>query len=102
MGAPAIFSPRTQDAANAAATQRSPRQSKLEATSEEFESAFIAEMLRHAGFEKAVVGDGGPGASAMAGFVVDAVARDIARAGGFGLAEVIAGRMNGDLEKNEN
>ncbi len=102
MGAPAIFSPRIQDGANPPALQNAPRQSRLAAASEEFESAFIAEMLRHAGFEKAVVGDGGPGASAMAGFVVDAVAKDIARAGGFGIADAIAARMNGDSEKNEN
>lgn len=62
----------------------------LRAAARDFESAFIAEMLKTAGFGKATGGLGaGPGQEAFSGFLREAVAERITARGGFGLSEGI-------------
>ncbi len=58
---------------------------------EQFEAAFLAEMLRHAGLARppALFG-GGAGEDRFASFLVRAYAERIAEAGGVGLAEHVA------------
>jgi Rod binding domain-containing protein len=62
-------------------------ESRLRKAAEDLEASFIAEMLRAAGAEKT----SGLGAedSEFASFLLDARAREITRAGGLGLAEVL-------------
>ncbi len=69
-----------------AATQND---SRLRAAAEDLEASFIAEMLRAAGAEKAGGTSESGGESPFASFLLDARAREIARAGGLGLAEVL-------------
>jgi Rod binding domain-containing protein len=62
---------------------------RLRDAARDLEATFIAEMLRASGAAR----DAGPGASGeespFASFLLDARAREIARAGGFGLAEML-------------
>lgn len=62
---------------------------RLRDAARDLEATFIAEMLRASGAAR----DAGPGAtgeeSPFASFLLDARAREIARAGGFGLAETL-------------
>jgi len=66
-------------------------EARLRKASQDLEASFIAEMLRAAGVEKT----GGMGAedSEFASFLLDARAREIARAGGIGLAETLSQSM---------
>ncbi len=60
---------------------------RLRKAAEELEASFIAEMLRAAGAEK--TSGMGSEDSEFASFLLDARAREIARAGGIGLAETL-------------
>lgn len=64
-----------------------------QAAAGEFEAAFIAEMLKRSGFDRAIALDSGFGGEAMASFMVDEIASLIAESGGFGIAEVIELRL---------
>lgn len=66
------------------------RDEKLRRVAEDLESAFLAEMLRHAGAGTAreTMG-GGIGEEQMSSFLTDLHAQEIARNGGLGLAETI-------------
>ena len=62
----------------------------------EFEAAFLAEMLKHAGFGEAPDAfGGGPGEDQFAGFMREAQAREIAAAGGVGIAEYVIRHLDG-------
>jgi Rod binding domain-containing protein len=61
---------------------------RLRAAAQDLEAGFIAEMLRAAGAER-TPGLGSNENSEFASFLLDARAREIARAGGLGLAEVL-------------
>lgn len=65
-----------------ASAQRQPEANELGV---KFEKMLWAEMLRHAGLEKAMTRSGGEGASAFAQFMVEAIAEDIARRSPLGL-----------------
>jgi Rod binding domain-containing protein len=61
---------------------------RLKAAAVELEGVFLAEMLKSAGFGK--TGDafgGGAGEEQFSSLLVDAQAREMAKAGGIGLAE---------------
>lgn len=65
-----------------------PTESPLRAKAVELETAFLAEMLRHAGFGTQTGGfGGGIGAEQFASFLREGQAGAIARAGGIGLSE---------------
>lgn len=72
--------PATRPAAEAAARQ----------TAQEFEAAFLAEMLKHTGVNATPeTGGGGAGEDAFASFLTGEYARLVAERGGVGLAEQI-------------
>lgn len=75
---------------SAPGADHSPSRERIEKSARDFEAVFIAEMLSHAGLEKAFSGDSGFGGEAMAGFMMQEVARSIAEEGGFGIADAIA------------
>lgn len=74
------------------------RADKARETAKAFEAAFVAEMLSHAGFEKALASDSGVGGEAMTGFLVEALAGKIVERGGFGVAELIMRRLSNEAE----
>jgi Rod binding domain-containing protein len=62
---------------------------RLREAARDLEATFIAEMLRAAGAQRQAGLGSGDGESPFASFLLDAQAREIARAGGLGLAEVL-------------
>lgn len=73
------------------------KEDALRKTAQEFESVFIAEMLSHAGFDKAIAQDSGFGGEAFSRMLVDAYADNLAKKGGFGLADQIYRQLKGQL-----
>ncbi|NWG93598.1 MAG: rod-binding protein [Parvularculaceae bacterium] len=65
------------------------RADEIKSIAAEFEAVFIAEMLSHAGFEKALASDAGFGGEAMSGMLLEKYAEMIAKRGGFGVAALI-------------
>ena len=64
------------------------RRDELRRVATEFESVFLAQMLRHAGVGKSPEGfDGGPGEDAFADMLTGEQAKLMAGKGGFGIAE---------------
>ncbi|MFN0024051.1 MAG: rod-binding protein [Parvularculaceae bacterium] len=61
----------------------------LRAAAEEFEAAFLAEALSHAGFDRALAGESGFGGEAMSGFYLAELSGAIAKRGDFGIADLI-------------
>ncbi|MEE2878913.1 MAG: hypothetical protein VX593_07905 [Pseudomonadota bacterium] len=78
---PASTAQPTSGVANAT----SPAQNEEAELGIRFEKMLWAEMLRHAGLEKAMTRTGGQAASAFAQFMVEAIAEDIARKSPLGL-----------------
>lgn len=67
-----------------------PGPSALRRRAEEMETAFLAEMLRHAGLNPSTGAfSGGVGEEQFASFLREAQADAMARAGGIGLAEML-------------
>lgn len=63
---------------------------RIRRTAEDFETAFLSEMLTAAGLGKAAAGfGGGIGEAQFASFLVREQARNITHAGGLGLSEVV-------------
>lgn len=56
---------------------------------QDFESVFIAEMLKYSGFAEALSSNGGFGGEAFSSMLIEQYADKIAEKGGFGLAEHI-------------
>jgi Rod binding domain-containing protein len=65
-----------------------PGEARLRVAAQDLEASFIAEMLRAAGAERSS-GLGGEEQSEFASFLLEARAREIARAGGLGLAQTL-------------
>ena len=61
------------------------RAARLRQTAEEFESVFIAQMLKHSGYEKAL----GPELGAYSQFMLNEIGAQISANGGFGLADEV-------------
>lgn len=61
----------------------------LRDTAREFETVFIAEMLSHAGFDKALSQNAGFGGEAFSSMLVQTYAGQLSDKGGFGLADKI-------------
>lgn len=90
-------------AANASTPERAairPDTEEARRIAAEFEAVFVAEMLSHAGFEKALASEAGFGGEAMSGILLDAYAEKIVARGGFGLADAIASRLVGNGPEN--
>ncbi|MCK5747421.1 MAG: rod-binding protein [Oricola sp.] len=74
------------------------KEEALHKTAQEFETVFIAEMLSHAGFDKAIAQDSGFGGEAFSRMLVETYAEDLAEKGGFGLADQIYRQLKGQLK----
>jgi len=71
-----------------------PADARMAGAAEAFEAAFLTEMFKHAGLGTAPEGfGGGAGEDQFAGFLREAQAREIAAAGGIGIAEYILRHM---------
>lgn len=75
--------------ASAAAPASSPASKEAESIKQRFEQMLWAEMLTHAGLDKALTQGGGEGASAFSRYVVEEIAKDLAATHPLGLAEHI-------------
>lgn len=69
--------------------ERAPRDAAIREQAEEFEAIFIAQMLKHSGFEKALSADSGFGGENYASLLLERYAAKIVDNGGFGLADKI-------------
>lgn len=58
-----------------------------------FEAAFIAQMLKHSGLEKAITDQSGFGGEAYASLMLEQYAGKIVENGGFGLADKIYAQL---------
>jgi len=81
----ALTAPLTQPTADA----RTEKQTKILDRAREFESVFVAQMLKYSGLEKAISGQGGFGGEAYSGLLLEQYANKIVQNGGFGLTEHI-------------
>ena len=71
-------------------TAAPPANAPLRAAATELEATFITEMLKHSGFGASRDSfGGGDGEAQFGSFLIQAQAREIARAGGIGLAEIM-------------
>ena len=59
----------------------------------EFETVFVAQMLKYSGMEKAISQESGFGGDAFSGMMLEQYARNIIDNGGFGLAEKIYSQL---------
>jgi hypothetical protein len=87
-----------------AATAEAPQtRAETEATETKlrFEQMLWAEMLTHAGLEKAFTQGGGEAASAFSRYVVEEIARDLAEKHPMGLTEGVGGPQTGPVAANE-
>lgn len=91
------LNPTASGKAREAASSPSEKEEALRKTAEEFESVFIAEMLSHAGFDKAIAQDSGFGGEAFSRMLVETYAENLAKKGGFGLADQIYRQLKGQL-----
>ena len=68
---------------------------RIEKTAKDFEAAFIGQMLGQMfeGVETSAPFGGGPGESAFKSFLTEAVAKQMAAAGGLGLADDLQRQM---------
>jgi len=65
----------------------------LRKSAAEFESVFIAEMLSHAGFDKALSENSGFGGEAFSRMLVESYAEELTKNGGFGLSDQIYSQL---------
>lgn len=73
------------------------RDAQLREKAQEFESIFIAEMLSHAGFDKALSENAGYGGEAFSRMLVESYAEQLSKKGGFGLADQIYRQLKGEI-----
>lgn len=89
---PIIGRSRPPDVVLSKGAERRPATSQMaaETAARAFEAAFLAEMLKHTGLGEAPEGfGGGVGEDQFAGFLREAQARQMAQAGGIGIAEYV-------------
>ncbi|WDI31548.1 rod-binding protein [Hyphococcus flavus] len=92
---PAIMNAASLKDANETAPEATRRDEEIRAKAKEFEAVFIAEMLSHAGLDKAVSENSGHGGEAFSRMLVEAYAEQLADKGGFGLADQIYRQLKG-------
>ena len=69
--------------------ERAARDLEIREQAKEFEAIFVAQMLKHSGFEKALSADSGFGGENYASLLLERYAAEIVDNGGFGLADKI-------------
>ncbi len=80
-----------------ASTARGSVPTDVKSAARELEAAFIAEMLSHAGFDKALTRDSGPGGESMTSFLVVELSRRLAARETFGIAALIERKLGDRL-----
>lgn len=88
--------PQTEGAPSSPKTDAA-RDAEIREKAEEFESIFIAEMLSHAGFDKALSENSGYGGEAFSRMLVESYAEQLSKKGGFGLADQIYRQLKGEI-----
>ncbi|MDB2438717.1 rod-binding protein [Hellea sp.] len=68
-------------------------EAELRKSAQNFEAAYIAQMLTFSGLDKALMAGGGEEVAAFTSFYIESFADQIAEKGGFGLAENFYGQM---------
>ena len=71
------------------ALESTARDDAIREQAKEFEAVFIAQMLKHSGFEKALSAESGFGGENYASLLLERYASEIVDNGGFGLADKI-------------
>ena len=66
-----------------------------------FEAAFIAQMLVHSGFAKALTSSGGEDVAGFSQFYMESLAQDMTERGGFGIAEDIYSNIKAKEAKHD-
>ncbi|MAW80985.1 MAG: flagellar biosynthesis protein FlgJ [Parvularcula sp.] len=92
-----IVNAKTADQVRDAGEAASEKEKALRETAREFEAVFIKEMLTHAGLDKAIAGDSGYGGEAFSSMLVETYADELAKKGGFGLADQMYRQLKDDL-----
>lgn len=92
-----IVNAKTADQVRDAGETASEKEKTLRETAREFEAVFIKEMLTHAGLDKAIAGDSGYGGEAFSSMLVETYADELAKKGGFGLADQMYRQLKDDL-----
>ena len=92
-----IVNAKTADQVRHAGEAASEKEKALRETAREFEAVFIKEMLTHAGLDKAIAGDSGYGGEAFSSMLVETYADELAKKGGFGLADQMYRQLKDDL-----
>ncbi len=69
------------------------KEAELRKAAQDFEAAYIAQMLTFSGLDKALMAGGGEEVSAFTSFYIESFAEQIAEKGGFGLAQDFYDRM---------
>ena len=76
-----------------ASEQIKEKEAELRVAAQDFEAAYIAQMLTFSGLDKALTAGGGEEVSAFTSFYIESFADQIAENGGFGLAENFYNRL---------
>ncbi|WP_425409250.1 rod-binding protein [Hyphococcus sp.] len=82
---------------HAASEESDARDAQMREKAKEFESIFIAEMLSHVGFDKALSENAGFGGEAFSRMLVETYAEQLSEKGGFGLADQIYRQLKGEI-----
>ncbi len=69
------------------------KEAELRQAAQDFEAAYISQMLTFSGLDKALMAGGGEEVSAFTSFYIENFAEQIAEKGGFGLAQDFYDRM---------
>ena len=95
MSGPVALPPHLLSPGAAAGGPEGKTRKQIAATAEKFEATFIAQMLgpMFEGSELSAPFGGGPGEAAFKSFLLEAVAQQMAKAGGLGLTEDLTREM---------
>ncbi|MFN3960905.1 MAG: hypothetical protein ACK4NP_13445 [Parvularculaceae bacterium] len=78
----------------AAVNSREPAPREVQVAAEEFEAAFISEMLSYAGLDAALAARSGFGGESMASFLIAEISRQIAAQQTFGVADLVTRNLS--------
>lgn len=95
-GLPFIAPPKVTAPAREPDQPDAARDAAIREKAKEFEAVFIAEMLSHAGFDKALSENSGFGGEAFSRMLVESYAEQLSKKGGFGLADQIYRQLKGE------
>jgi len=82
-----------------ALTEKAPEDPELRKAAEDFEAAFISQMLKFSGLGEALTKGGGEDVAAFTDFYIENFAEKIVDNGGFGLADRFYGKLAAKSEQ---